>query len=184
MTLSCVWTIPQSRATEIAVSMLSPYRGFKKSEGEQGYHWQHEYTNHWSIKGISSAYTSCLNPKRAAAWLFPITRKKKKKKESFLPVTIRVRMLACRNWYKTLAVSPFILFCMMIKPRNSMLVSITSLKAWRQKILHQWKKNHWLLPITTCKLVHRRWQHQHLHGRHGSKSYLSFWIQLLQVLHI
>lgn len=46
-----------------------------------------------------------------------------------LPVTIRVRMLACRKSRKTPAVSAFILFCMMIKPRNSMLVSIRSLKA-------------------------------------------------------
>lgn len=45
-----------------------------------------------------------------------------------LPVTINVRMLACRNCSKTPAVSGFILFCMMIKPRKSMLVSITSLK--------------------------------------------------------
>lgn len=95
-------------------------------------------------------------------------------------------MFACRNWYKTPAVSPFILFCMMIKPRNSMLVSTTSLEAWRQRILHQWKTNHWLLPITACKVVHRWWELQHLHGRHGSKSYLSFRIQLLHIwcLHV
>lgn len=44
------------------------------------------------------------------------------------PVTIRVRMLArCRSC-RTPAVSGLILFCMMIKPRKSMLVSIRSLK--------------------------------------------------------
>lgn len=30
MTFSCVWTIPQSQATEMAVSMLSPIKGFQK----------------------------------------------------------------------------------------------------------------------------------------------------------
>lgn len=50
-----------------------------------------------------------------------------------LPVTISVRMLACRNCSKTLAVTSFILFCMMIKPRKSMLFSITSLKTQSQK---------------------------------------------------
>lgn len=135
MTLSCVWTIPQSRATEMAVSMLSPIKGFQK------------------CRRMARLLLTALKHQLLVC---NMTFHRKKKDAFFLPVTIKVRILACRNWYKTPAVSSFILFCMMIKPRNSMLVSITSLEPQRNRTAHQRKTNHRLLPINPCKLVHRR----------------------------
>ena len=64
-----------------------------------------------------------------------------------LPVTIKVRMLACRNSRKTPAVSCFILFCMMIKPRNSMLVSIRALEI----------TDHHLNTIHLSSALHKSW---------------------------
>lgn len=118
ITVSCGGIIPQSRATEMAVSMLSPWRSHRQSklDREKG-------TEDCTLGNLYiSMYTTsfCLS-------VFTVLVKCMCSSVDILPVTMTVRMCAFWRSCRTPAVSAFSLFCMIIRPRKSILASMWSL---------------------------------------------------------
>lgn len=90
----------------------------------------HMFSLLFSCKGIVKAtmfYNTSYVCKSVPIWKIPIEIYIYIGKFRESPVTITGRMLARRKSSKTSAVSGLSLFCMIVRPRNSMLVSMWSL---------------------------------------------------------